>query len=153
MTAWVGNQVWARPDGSAFYTRRAQLLSRLRQLKKAQPYCQEFSISEITQPNFYANFHSNKCYSTVVYQSNIQVILVCCPGLHQKSGRSSVSSVGFLNVRGQDGGWGGRRYPLLAAVASQPKNTLEFHRKFAISSFYSAAHILKRISSRSVNNF
>ena len=32
------------PDGTAFYTRRAQLLSRLGQLKKAKPYCQEFRI-------------------------------------------------------------------------------------------------------------
>ena len=122
-------------------------------LRKRSHIARNSVFQKLRSQIFLQIFHSNICNSTVVYQSSIQVILLYCPGLHQKSGRSSVSSVGFLNVRVQDGGWGGRRYPLLAAVASQPKNTLEFHRKSAISSFYSAAHILKRISSRSVNNF
>lgn len=89
-------------------------------LRKRSHIARNSVFQKLRSQIFLQIFQSNICNSTVVYQSNIQVILVYCPGLHQKSGRSSVSSVGFLNVRGQDGGWGGRRYPLLA-VASRPK--------------------------------
>ena len=96
----------------------------------------------------------NSCIS-IIYSGHFNT---WCPGLHQKSGRSSVVVGWFLKCqragRLEGGADAGIRCLLL--LCNQPKKGVllwNFTEKLLSFSLFSCTCISKRISSRSVNNF